>query len=149
MESTFSRVISRSTAPPVSRQEARDQLFLFTDNQYDTLLDRLLLVATERAESLTGRYFSAVTAQAYFPSRSDMYVLPDEAVTSIVSLTYTDENGQVQIYDSSNYTLDQTAERPVVLINTDTVFPEVSQRVANPVIIQYAIAEPPRSSGAR
>ena len=141
MRESFKRTTSRLTAPPVTLPQVRDQLFLFTDTQYDTLLSRLLLVATERAEAFTGRYFSAVSVTAYFPGANRIFYLSDERVTRVSSLIYTDENGMTQTVANTNYTLDTTAERPVVRLNEGYAFPTVSQNVSNPVRIGYSIAE--------
>jgi len=74
-------------------------------NEEDSLLDDLIVAATEEAEEYTWRKFLSQTWIQYFDSFADPMVLYFSPVSSITSVGYTDSNGDTQTLGVTIYEL--------------------------------------------
>lgn len=96
------------TAPasePVSLDEAKDHLRV-TGSDDDSLIASLITMARERAESICGRALITQTWELYlneFPAGCIEVPLPP--LQSVVEITYTDTDGNIQTLASDKYTV--------------------------------------------
>lgn len=111
---------------PVSRTEAKSWLKI-TSSAEDDIIDALITSARLGAESLTSRSFVNRTLKQThedFPPGGEL-VLRASPVSSITSVTYTDQDGDTQTYDSDYYRLVLDRPRPYIKLKAGAIWPIV------------------------
>lgn len=108
------------SAEPISTAEAKTHLReTLSDATNNTYIDTIVEAARIYAENLTGAILTQRTLVWTidgFPDSSDLpLIIPASPVQSIVSVVYTDNNGNPQTWSSANYKLDPNYQRPRIL----------------------------------
>ena len=110
------------------------------DTDDDTYLTTLTKVVRRSAEHFTRHVFVTQTWDFFadrFPARADRFLeLPLPPLISVTSIKYTDTDGAVQTWDSSEYVVDTRAERGRILPAWGEVWPSTRQ-VMNAVEIRF------------
>lgn len=100
------RLITAPIAQPVTLAEAKANMNI-VGTEDDTLVEAMIIVATEAAEHATGRVLMQQTWEVGFDAFSDELVMTRVPVQSVTSLTYTDAAGMLQTLSAGMYTLTQ------------------------------------------
>ncbi len=135
------KVIVEPVVEPVSIEDAKAHLRIdsgFTED--DGYVSALVASARRFAENFTGALFVQRTCQLtvdYFPvSRTEALILPTGPAQSISSVTYKDEDGVQQIWDSGAYILDDDVKVPRILPAYDQAWP-LARCETNAVTVEF------------
>jgi len=109
--------IKVSTAPEfyaITLTELKQQLRLsVVDTDQDDELNAYLQAATEAAQDVAAQYFMKQTLEIYFDDWSLNFLLYGiTPIQSISAISYLDANGDWQVWDPSNYSLDLISSVP-------------------------------------
>lgn len=143
-------VISYAIAEPITLAQARKQCRVDPTGSPPTHVDDDLIeifmgAAREWAETELGRIIAPTLVQSSanaFPasigSTQDTLTLETAPVLGITSIVYDDEDEVEQTLDASLYTLDQTAQIPVVRLVSGESWPATAA-IANAVRVTYTV----------
>ena len=123
---TLERTVAPA-APVVTLAEAKLHLRVEHDAE-DTLIERIVAAATERAEEIQLRAFVTQTFRlglSRFPS-GRIIRLPRPPLQSVTSITYTDANGAEQTLPASDYRVDTAAVPGRVILNRSAAWPSIA-----------------------
>lgn len=110
------KVVTDATVYPVTLAEAKTQLRI-TDDNSDTLLNRLIKTATKAAETDLNRAIVRQKWRLYFNHFfNDMRVLP-HTVREIDQIQYVDLNSATQTVAAATYTFDLAGQRVLLGYN--------------------------------
>jgi len=137
------RIITPPAAEPISIEDCRMHLRLVADgsppeHEHDPMILAQLGAAREWAENFTGRALAPQTleiALAAFPCCE--ITLPRTPVSSIVSVSYIDEDGAVRTLSPLAYQLDVYSEPACLLPAATTDWPATSALARNAVLVRY------------
>ena len=105
------KVITAPTVEPISLEEAK--LFLRVDHdEEDDLIEALIGAARGHCEDYQRRTIAETTYQLTldeFP-KEKFIKLPNPPLKSVLSVTYTDEEGTVNTFSTDNYIVDSDSE---------------------------------------
>lgn len=87
---------------PITLEEAKAHLRVYGADE-DAYITALITVAREMAEGRINRTIRQRTRAARFRGWNDEFLLPKPPFVSIDTITYADENGQVQTLDATAY----------------------------------------------
>lgn len=120
---------------PITVDRAKDHCYI-TGSRWDSLIDSLISVARETAESETWRLLLAGTYEVKLDSFPDSEILEiDEyPIKSIDSITYIDTDGAEQTVASADYSVDN--ESYITRIQHDSSWPSTKDQV-NAVTITF------------
>lgn len=135
---------------PVTNAEAKTHLRVDTSDE-DSLIDALIASARRHVEEFTGRSLITQTWELSLdrfpgPFWMDWHIwrwyqpvieLPRPPIQSVDSITYTDENGASQTWDSSKYQVDTKSEPARLRPSHDEEYPDVQEETLNAVTITY------------
>lgn len=93
---------SSGAAEPVTMEEAKAHLRVYTADE-DAYISALIPAAREMAEGRLNRTIRQRTRSVSFRDWYDNFVLPKPPFVSIDTITYADENGQIQTLDGAAY----------------------------------------------
>ena len=125
------------TIEPVTIAEAHDHIRL-DDAEADTYVDRLIVAARERAESITDRAFVRQTWRYTldrFPRGRRIITLPKPPLISVSSIAYTDAAGDAQTLTTHQVDTRSTPGR--IRPGIDLDWPTVREQTLNAVTITY------------
>ena len=123
---TLERTVAPA-APVVTLAEAKLHLRVEHDAE-DTLIERIVAAAAERAEEIQLRAFVTQTFRlglSRFPS-GRIIRLPRPPLQSVTSITYTDANGAEQTLPASDYRVDTAAVPGRVILNRSAAWPSIA-----------------------
>ena len=112
-------------AEPVTLTEAKAQTRMSDDNSEDTFLTSLLAPARAYVERYTGYSFDSGTKTATFTRWGDFLEIARRPITSITSVSYTDEDGNNATYTGFLVTLGNYSTRIYPAIDGD--FPTLAE----------------------
>lgn len=142
----YTRVMTRTSAPVITLPELKAHLYLFDETEYDDFLNRILLAGQELAENYIGEYLSDTTIIAYYPRFNDRLMLPNQFVSSISSITFTDVSGNPQTVDANRYLLDSSSELASVNLRRSQFSNwhsnELSDDIDNPISVTFVTSVP-------
>lgn len=127
------------TAPseyPVTLADVREYAAIDgTDN--DTLIERLIRVATAHAEQLTGRQFVSAAWELYLDGFPTDIILPKPPVTSITSIEYYDSNNVKQTLSATNYNAAVECEPAMIFLADSAQWPTTKNK-PDSVIVTFS-----------
>lgn len=132
--------LSLATAPaaePILLANATNHLKV-DGSADDTLINRLIKTARERAEGITRRAFITQTWDLFldaWPGRK--IVLPKPPVKSITGIYYTPDGGSETEFDSANYLLDQYSEPAVIVLKSTKNWPSDTLVEVNGIRVRF------------
>ena len=104
----------------------------------DTIIDNLVLAATQSCEIFTNQYFIDTVVTQYSDTWSDIYQLYKSPVDSITHIKYYDSDDSLQTLSSSNYILDGASKPARIGIAVGGSLPNLSDRI-NAVEVKYTV----------
>ena len=104
----------------------------------DTIIDNIVLAATQSCEIFTNQYFIDTVVTQYSDTWSDIYQLYKSPVDSITHIKYYDSDDSLQTLSSSNYILDGASKPARIGIAVDGELPNLSDRI-NAVEVKYTV----------
>ena len=131
------KVVSSSAFPLFTTAEAKDFLKVDTTAD-DTLIDNLVLAATESCQIYTNRYFVKTEVSQYSDKWDGIYTLYKSPVSSITHIKYYDSDDAEQTLDPSNYILDDVSKPARIGLAVNGTLPDLSDRI-NAVHVQYFV----------
>lgn len=122
---TYSRTIS-ATWEPIEIRDAKKHLEIpDAATVHDGYIATLIESARETVEDDTGLIIPQSTCVMYWDTWPEEFVLPVRPVSSITTVKYYDNDGTLQTWSSSNYTLDTSRVEPVIFyaynVSTPTI----------------------------
>lgn len=139
------RLITAATVYPVTLDQAKARCRV-DGNDDDADINSLIAAATDYVEQYTGRALMVQTWELVLDEFADSILIPKGPTTSITSVKYYDENGNLQTISSANYALDAVSNPQWLVRATDYTWPTVAEGVNNVVIrFQCGSAEAPAS----
>lgn len=133
--------LNQSTAPtshPITLEEARLYCRV-TDDVEDSQIEGFIAGAVRLAEEFTGRQLMTATWDLYsdrFPCGAEPFYLPRSPVQSVTSVTYLDEDGASQTWDSANYRVDIYSEPARICLAYNVAYP-AARYVSNAIRVRY------------
>ena len=114
------------TIKPIHLEDIRLHIGL-DDNYFDSQLDDLISVATQRIEQDTRRSLITQTRVLSFDTfpTNGIIELPKAPVQSVTSVTYVDTNDATQTLSSSKYSVDSSNTPSRIVLNDGESFPTV------------------------
>jgi uncharacterized phiE125 gp8 family phage protein len=106
-------------AEPVTLAEAKAQCRMVEDNSEDTFLTSLLAPSRAYVERYTGYFYDSGNRTATFTRWGDFLEIPRRPVTSITSVTYTNEDGNNATYTGFLTTIGNYSTRIYPAIDDD------------------------------
>ena len=104
----------------------------------DTIIDNLILAATQSCEIFTNQYFIDTVVTQYSDTWDGFYRLYKSPVSAITHVKYYDSDDSLQTLASSNYILDGTSKPARIGIAIDGELPNLSNRI-NAVEVKYTV----------
>lgn len=131
-------VVTPPAVTPVTLAEAKAQLRVTVATE-DTLITRLINVATDYVERDTGR---ALITQVWKLSLTRFPLgrvigIPKPPLQSVASVKYTPDGGTLTTFAASNYLVDTDAEPGAVVLNVNKTWPSDTLQAANGVEIEF------------
>ena len=111
----------------------------------DTIIDNLILAATQSCEIFTNQYFIDTVVTQYSDTWDGFYTLYKSPVSAITHVKYYDSDDSQQTLSSSNYILDGTSKPARIGIAIDGTLPNLSDRI-NAVEVKYTVGYGAESS---
>lgn len=137
-------VVTAPTVEPVTSSEAMQQAIIDFNDDSD-LLDALIQAAREHVENFTERALITQTRELKirrFPRLADQIILlPGGKLQSVSSISYTDTDGDTQVWASSNYDVETSSEPGRINLAYDKDWPEVRE-LGLPIAITYICGYP-------
>ena len=121
-------------APIVTVAEARNWVGLFGDSSLDAELGACLEAAIEKVADFIGYRIQDTGITDYFTGGRELELSEPGIDTATVKVVYSDAGGSDAVLDSSRWSLDPTAERNTVVIDS---LPELSGALRHPLRITY------------
>jgi uncharacterized phiE125 gp8 family phage protein len=123
---------------PVTRDEAKDYARI-TLTAEDSIVDGLITAARKYVETVTRRQLVTATWKLYldgFPSGA--IVVPRPPLSSVTSITYTDENGNTgQTWSSADYQTDLNSEPGRIRPVEGETYPSTQADTYGTVTVEY------------
>lgn len=133
-------LVTAPASEPVSVAEARLHLRTEDDGE-DGLVAALISAARHHAEEFTGRALVTqtwdLTRDAFPCDGADYIRLGKGRVQSVASVTYLDEAGESQTWDSSNYAVDTASEPGRLALAPDVFWPSTQSGRINAVTVRF------------
>ena len=104
----------------------------------DTLIDNLVLAATESCQIYTNQYFMDTVVTQYSDTWDDFYTLYKSPVASITHVKYYDSDDSQQTLASSNYILGHYSKPARIGVAVGGTLPNLSDRI-NAVEVKYTV----------
>ena len=104
----------------------------------DTIIDNLVLAATQSCEIFTNQYFIDTVVAQYSDTWSDIYQLYKSPVDSITHIKYYDSDDSLQTLSSSNYILGHYSKPARIGVAVGGTLPNLSDRI-NAVEVKYTV----------
>jgi len=104
----------------------------------DTIIDNLVLAATQSCEIFTNQYFIDTVVTQYSDTWDDFYTLYKSPVDSITHVKYYDSNDSQQTLASSNYILGHYSKPARIGVAVGGTLPNLSDRI-NAVEVKYTV----------
>ena len=104
----------------------------------DTIIDNIILAATQSCEIFTNQYFIDTVVTQYSDTWDGFYRLYKSPVSAITHVKYYDSDDSLQTLASSNYILDGTSKPARIGIAIDGELPNLSNRI-NAVEVKYTV----------
>jgi uncharacterized phiE125 gp8 family phage protein len=131
------KVVTPSAIPLFTTAEAKDFLKVDTTAD-DTLIDNLIIAATESCQIYTNQYFIKTIVEQYSDTWANIYTLYKSPVLSITHIKYYDSDDTEQTLASSNYILDDVSKPARIGLAVDGTLPDLADRI-NAVHVQYTV----------
>tara|TARA_R110001583_G_scaffold103161_2_gene250166 strand:+ start:953 stop:1534 length:582 start_codon:yes stop_codon:yes gene_type:complete len=131
------KVDAAPTTPLFTTAEAKDFLKVDTTAD-DTLIDNLVIAATESCQIYTNQYFIRYTISQYSDTWAGIYTLYKSPVSAITHIKYYDSDDTEQTLSSSNYILDDVSKPARIGLAVDGTLPSLSDRI-NAVHVKYTV----------
>ena len=131
------KVVTPSGVPLFTTAEAKDFLKVDTTAD-DTLIDNLVLAATESCQIYTNQYFFKTVVEQYSDTWVNIYTLYKSPVSSITHIKYYDSDDTEQTLSSSNYILDDVSKPARIGLAVDATLPDLADRI-NAVHVNYSV----------
>lgn len=131
-------VTTQPSRQALTLDEAKNHLRV-TDNEFDGQIAALIEAAGDRAQNYTGRYFINQGVTLYldqWPSSREV-LLWRVPVTAVVSVTYYDEAGVLQTFDSADYWTALNDEPAAIVLKDGAAWPTLQS--GRPEAIQIAL----------
>jgi len=129
------KIITAPTSEPITLAEAKAQIRVTHDNE-DTYISRLITVARQSAETITGRALAYRTMELTLDVFPEVIVLPYPPVEEVVSIKYTDSDDIEHTLDIDDYIVHTDMPTKIVpAYNTD--FPSVELKPIGAVKVRY------------
>ena len=104
----------------------------------DTIIDNIVLAATQSCEIFTNQYFIDTVVTQYSDTWNDFYTLYKSPVASITHVKYYDSNDSQQTLASSNYILGHYSKPARIGVAVGGTLPNLSDRI-NAVEVKYTV----------
>ena len=131
------KVTTAAVNPLFTTAQAKEHLKIdVTDD--DTIIDNLILAATQSCEIFTNQYFIDTVVTQYSDTWDDFYTLYKSPVDSITHVKYYDSNDTQQTLASSNYILGHYSQPARIGVAVGGTLPNLSDRI-NAVEVKYTV----------
>ena len=104
----------------------------------DTIIDNLILAATQSCEIFTNRYFIDTVVTQHCDLWTDVEQLYKSPVDSITHIKYYDADNSLQTLASSVYILDKISQPARVGLDVNQSFPNLAKRI-NAIEVKYTV----------
>ena len=133
------KVITAATSNVLTTAEVKEHLKVDTTAD-DTLIDNLIIAATNSCQEYTNRFFIETLIKQYGDNWSDVSELFKSPVNSGVSfiVQYYDTAGVLQTLDASKYTLDNISQPARLVPAPNESWPDIIDDL-NAVQIKYLV----------
>ena len=133
------RVTARVATGLVTLAEAKEQLNLFDNEDFDDLIMRLITVSEHAVENYTGEYLSNTTIRADFREFANELILPQRFVSSVTNVTFFNDSNTSTTVPAATYLFDNRGPQPAVRLRGGETWTDsdLSRDYANPVSVTY------------
>ena len=131
------KVTTAAVNPLFTTAQAKEHLKVDVTED-DTIIDNLILAATQSCEIFTNQYFIDTVVTQYSDTWDGFYRLYKSPVSAITHVKYYDSDDSLQTLASSNYILDGTSKPARIGIAIDGELPNLSNRI-NAVEVKYTV----------
>ena len=104
----------------------------------DTLIDNLILAATQSCEIYTNRYFLNTILVQQSDTWNGIRNLYKSAVSSVTHIKYYDTDNTQQTWATENYIVDTSSQPARIGLAPDKSFPDLADRI-NAVEVKYTV----------
>ena len=104
----------------------------------DTLIDNLVLAATESCQIYTNQYFIDTVVTQYSDNWKEFYTLYKSPVSAITHVKYYDTDDHLTTLAASNYILDDVSKPARIGLAVDATLPDLADRI-NAVHVKYTV----------
>lgn len=134
------KLVTPPAVEPVTLADVKPQLRVeLDDTSYDGILNPLITAAREWCEGYQNRAYITQTLELAldeWPCRDEIE-LPRPPLQSVTSITYTDNDGNITTWPSSNYIIDDYSFVAQIVKNKSVCWPPVCLSAANGIKVQY------------
>ena len=131
------KVDTAAVNPLFTTAEAKSHLKVDVSDD-DTLIDNLILAATQSCEIFTNRYFIDTVVTQYADDWNGINNLYKSPVSSITHIKYYDSDDSQQTLASSNYILGHYSQPARIGVAVGGTLPNLSDRI-NAVEVKYTV----------
>tara|TARA_R110000824_G_scaffold393486_1_gene592658 strand:+ start:23 stop:601 length:579 start_codon:yes stop_codon:yes gene_type:complete len=104
----------------------------------DTLIDNLVLAATESCQIYTNQYFIDTVVTQYSDNWKEFYTLYKSPVSAITHVKYYDTDDHLTTLAASNYILDDVSKPARIGVSVTGTLPSLADRI-NAVEVKYTV----------
>ena len=136
------KIITPPATEPVTLADVKPQLRIdLDDDSYDGTLTPLIAVARDWCEGYQNRAYITQTLELAIDRWPcppyDYIILPRQPLQSVVSITYTDRDGNMMIWDPSNYIVNDYWDPAQIVRASGVCWPSVCLAPTNGVKVRY------------
>lgn len=130
-------VVTAPAVRPLTIADVREHLRI-DDNESDTKLNRLIRVALNHAESMTGRALITQTIDATYDTWCSLITIPRGQLQSVTSVKYQDDDDVEQTVDTSVYRVNTSVDPGRVELGYGEDWPDIYP-VRAPIVIRAVV----------
>ena len=138
------KLITAAVNPLFTTAQAKQHLRVDTTAD-DTIIDNLILAATQSCEIYTNRYFITTVVEQYADNFNGLQHLYKSPVASVTHIKYYDNSDSLQTWDAANYIVDNVTQPARIALAVNKSYPAVSDRI-NAVVAKYEVGYGDNSS---
>ena len=130
--------VTKATVPLFTTAEAKDFLKVDTTAD-DTLIDNLIIAATESCQIYTNQYFIKTVVEQYGDTWAGIYTLYKSPVLEVEHIKYYDTENSIQELSDTTYEVDNVSKPARIgLVGDDQTLPNIYNKL-NAVVVNYNV----------
>lgn len=133
------RLVTAPTSEPVTLTEAKTHLRVDIDDD-DALISALIVAAREEFENQADRILFTSTYKLvmdYWPNCSRILLPRAKPLSSVTSVTYTDDSDNVNTWSSANYVVNTNTWPGCIVLRDGVSWPGAALAESSPITITY------------